>query len=438
MKASVILNAGQASSLSGFDLILLPGENLITGEEKFREYFGEVTSMERDLLVFASAVYACDLATVRGKRGEATRDIELTVPVVNFQAFQRQREELEYILYVLSDDNWSLMFQEALGTTEPPATWPSMDGQTLLFSGGLDSLAAAVKLADTIGPAKLQLASHQTRNQTTVSSQENLLNYLDGRYKATIQHVAVRTGGHNKEGFPFPRYDDREPSQWTRSFTFLTIAAIAARRRGNSELVMIAENGQMALHVPLVAARIGSFSTHTAHPEFLEEVEAFYTEMLRHTIHIVNPYMYDTKAEVIAALAHNHKEAIPMSVSCWKSSRVNGHCGGCIPCYVRRIAVEYYGIQIAEYERNIFEEDVRSLPSTDDGKRNLVDLAEFVQAFLSLSNAQLEDSYPELLSEFFDKGKATEMYRRFAKEAVQVWAKYPKICLLPAPGNSAV
>jgi hypothetical protein len=37
------------------------------------------------------------------------------------------------------------------------------------------------------------------------------------------------------------------------------------------QLIYIAENGQMAIHLPLTQARIGAFSTHTAHVQNLAE-----------------------------------------------------------------------------------------------------------------------------------------------------------------------
>jgi hypothetical protein len=114
----------------------------------------------------------------------------------------------------------------------------------------LDSLAAAVDLLNELGVAQVQLASHITGNASTIKCQRDLYSYLQASYGGSIERVEVRTGGQNVEDAEFPT-EDFEVSQRTRSFMFLTIAALAARRRGRSELVMIAENGQMAIHVPL-------------------------------------------------------------------------------------------------------------------------------------------------------------------------------------------
>jgi hypothetical protein len=52
---------------------------------------------------------------------------------------------------------------------------------------------------------------------------------------------------------------DSENSQRSRSYLFLTLAALCARRVGHDEVLVIAENGQMAIHLPITQARIGPY-----------------------------------------------------------------------------------------------------------------------------------------------------------------------------------
>jgi 7-cyano-7-deazaguanine synthase in queuosine biosynthesis len=410
------------------DLVLQPGANLFTGMKPFAERFGDPTSLEADLLVVASAIFACDLAFKRGQRENITRDIAVTIPVVNLQAFERVKPNLEYLLYVLSHDSWTFTFDRAKGAPEDARDWPTVDGKTLLFSGGLDSLSGAVDLLDDCGPERVQLVSHITANPVTKSSQDKLAEYLTKHYKKAPQRIVVRTGGRNFKSLKFPSDSDREDTQRTRSFMFLTIAALAARRSGHSKLVMIAENGQMAIHLPLSAARIGAFSTHTAHPEFVSKVSEFFTQLLGYPIMIENPYLYRTKAEVVEKLVSVHKSAVPLSVSCWRGSRQSfNHCGQCIPCLIRRIALEHHSLRLAEYERDLLVEDVASLPPMDDGKRNLAELGEFAYAFTEQSDNELMFSYPDLINQHIDSSAAIAMYRRFALETSSVFGRYPQV-----------
>jgi 7-cyano-7-deazaguanine synthase in queuosine biosynthesis len=400
----------------GLDLVLQPEGNLRTGIEDFSTFFPNPTSLEKDVLLVASAIYACDLAFKRGERENITRSIEVTIPVINIQAFERLNSQLQVLLWILSHDAWSFTFTRKKGAPEQAEDWPQADGKTLLFSGGLDSFAGAVDLLDGLGVSGVQMSSHVTANPVTRSSQNNLAEYLGEKYGGKLNRVIVRTGGHAITDLPFPEYNDREETQRTRSFMFLAIAALAARRSGQSEIVMIAENGQMAIHLPLSAARMGAFSTHTAHPEFVHKVGEYFTELLGFPVQVTNPYLYHTKGEVVKKLVSKYPDAVPLSVSCWKGSRVstnNHHCGACIPCLTRRVSLEFNGLCLKEYTRDLLSEDVIAL---------------------------LEYTYPELINAQIDKANAISMYRRVANEIETVFRNYPNALKLmsPAAANSTL
>lgn len=414
------------------DLLLRPGINLITGERHFRETFGPPTSLEEDLLIVASAIFTCDLAFKRGEREEITRVIDLTVPVVNRAAFEAILPDLQLALYTLSHDAWQIGFTSRHGTPEASRDWATdTPGKVLLFSGGLDSLAAAVDLAEA--RAHVQLSSHVTANQAVSGAQESLLTYLNEQFPGQFARIAVRVGGRSQpaRGYAFPSDADREETQRTRSFLFLALGALAARRRGFRDVLMIAENGQMAIHLPLTAGRISAFSTHTAHPGFVNIMAQLLTRLLGYEIRIDNPFLYMTKGEVVHRVVTAHQRAVERSVSCWKASRVAGgqnHCGFCVPCLVRRIGIESHGVNLQEYHRDLLRQDVSRLPDSDDGKRNLVELGEFVTLFENAgSHAEIEDTFPEIVSSHFDSERAAEMYRRFALEARNVFNRYPMI-----------
>lgn len=411
------------STNSNDAFILGPGRNLITGEASFRTHFGEPSTLEQDLLVVASAIYASDLVAIRDEREMVTRKIRLTIPVVNFQAFMRVSEDIEYALYLLSYDRWELNFVPQGGIPEANHVWPKNPGVTLLFSGGLDSLTQGVVLATQ--EDSLQLVSHDSGNQVIAASQKELAKYVAGIGRK-VSHYSFRVAGQERGGLPFPA--EKESSQRTRSFLFLALASLSARRTGHHRVVYIAENGQMAIHIPLTAARIGSFSTRTAHPEAVATLQGVFSAILGVELIFENPYLYKTKAEVVAPLCKDHAQIIAKSVSCWRASRVQGeykHCGECIPCLVRRIALEANGIKLVEWSRDLLDENIGSLSEDDIGKRNLLELCEFVIHFGgSASDTDLMLRFPDLISAYFDQEQATAMYRRFATEALQVLGSY--------------
>src|SRR5437867_4163279 len=115
-RRATVLYEGKPTKDAG--LILAPGLNLRWGGTAFKDAFGALTSLEEDLLVLGSAIFACDLAFKRGERENITRTIHLRVLVVNHQAFERVREDLERILYVLSHDNWTVTLSRRKGAPE--------------------------------------------------------------------------------------------------------------------------------------------------------------------------------------------------------------------------------------------------------------------------------------------------------------------------------
>ncbi len=409
-----------------------PDINLYTGKKEFSAEFGEPTTLEEDLLILGSAIFASDLAIKRGQQQRFTRNISLTIPVTNLAIFKNVRDDLEFALHVLSHDAWRLNFVTREGQPERTRNWEDKNqGKVLLFSGGLDSFSAAVSLAKC--GEQVQLVSHVTANQVISGTQEELFRYLGDSYPNQLTRLSFRITGMDKpsKGFAFPSDKEREDTQRTRSFMFLTLAGLVARRRGIHELVMIAENGQMAIHLPLSAGRISAFSTHTAHPEFVSMMSTILSSVLSYTIKIENPFLYMTKAEVVKQIIPKHTDVIGKTVSCWRASRVSNqfhHCGICVPCLVRRIALESNDINLQEYQADLLRTDVANLDPDNDGKRNLVELCEFITIFHDdCSLAKLQEKFPELVTDYFDANKTVEMYRRFADEALAVFNRYPEV-----------
>jgi len=400
--------------------------NLFTGERHFEEEFETPTTLESDLLRLAAAIFAADRAAPRGQREDICRTFELRVPVTNLARLLPLVPQVENILWLLSNDGWNINLEAAPGTAESEFDAPSPAGKTLLFSGGLDSLAAAVEFGR--GPGPLELVSHVTRNTFTSGAQRDLA-HLVSEEGGVVRHrrffVSSRDGG------PTALKHAEENSQRTRSFVFLTLGALVGRRTGHHELVYLAENGQMAIHLPLSQGRIGAFSTHTAHPDVLVAMQGFLSAALDVPITIENPYVYRTKREVVEVVATALPRAIPDAHSCWKNARLPAgttHCGECIPCYVRRVAVEHVMTSDpTRYARDVWTENVRGLPPEDDGRRNLMDLVEFVRRFRDGSGEDLMSEFPELYSANMDAEAVIEMYRRFAFEASEVLGRYPRV-----------
>lgn len=408
-------------------LVLAEGETLLTGVTDFSQTFEQAPStLEADILRLAAAVFAADRACGRGDREDIGRRIELSVPITNVGVLQPLVGDLERVLRFLSNDGWTIELRQQRGALERAQRWPKAAGNTLLFSGGLDSLAAAVEFGDATH--NLQLVSHRTLNTVTSNTQRALADAVAGK-RVISSHRVFLVSSRSSPAL----VHDEENSQRTRSFVFLVLGAIAARRTGQHKILYLAENGQMAIHLPLDSARIGAFSTHTAHPHVLTAMTALLSTALGAQLSIENPYLYRTKREVVQSIASAAPELIPAATSCWRNSRLRAgvtHCGSCVPCQIRRIAIESLGTDLTAYDRDLWRERLRDLPWDDDGRRNLQDLLQFALQFGSLPTDELLSRWPELITRDFDSEQAIAMYKRFAGEALGVWRRYPEVEVL--------
>lgn len=413
-------------------LHLCPGKNLYTGIKYFEKEFGVSDSIEEDLLNVASGIYASDLAIKRNERENYLRTISLTIEVVNIHAFQRVKSLIEASLLILSRDNWEINFIEKKGKPSSGFIWQKKEGAVLLFSGGLDSMSAA---SDFINKNKnLVLLSHNTHaNKVVDKSQRNVLSVLETHYNKKIRHVHIKVYGRKNTTFHFPDPIERENTQRTRSFLFLALATLTTKRAGFNKVLFMAENGQFAIHLPLNSARVGPFSTHTADPEFVSNAQEIFKTLLSNPdFEISNPFLFKTKAEVVSLLPKQLHSKLSSSASCWMISHVPGekHCGFCIPCISRRIALEYNNIHLKEYHIDIFKTDINILPDTDTGKRNLTDYLEFITRFKKATpknKVELICDFPELINPAFEIDDAIKLYERVSAQSFQVLSHYPRM-----------
>ena len=87
----------------------------------------------------------------------------------------------------------------------------------------------------------------------------------------------------------------------SRSLLYLALGLAAAAGFGAATPLIIPENGWISLNPPLTANRLGSCSTRTTHPYFLEQLTGLWRAAgLANPL--VNPYQGLTKGEIGAGL----------------------------------------------------------------------------------------------------------------------------------------
>jgi 7-cyano-7-deazaguanine synthase in queuosine biosynthesis len=301
-------------------------------------------------LLVALGVWAADKLQPRRLTADAwTRQIILHLPAS--PQWLPLGPRLAQLLNFLTGDDWTLKLRETpldLGIKgEWPHSW-SPDG-VMLFSGGLDSLVGALDFLEA--GQRLLLVSHYDFGQLA-SIQQNLAGALLGHYGSErVHHLGIRV--------QFP--EALELTTRSRSLLYLTLGLTAGAPWGIQVPLIIPENGWISLNPPLTGNRLGSYSTRTTHPYFLEQLTGLWRKA-NCAPALANPYQELTKGEMVRNCRNQVllKELFRLSVSCarpvvsrWHGGAA-GACGYCYPCLMRRAALQVLGLDRGEdYLRDV-------------------------------------------------------------------------------------
>lgn len=307
-----------------------------------------------DLIYLAMAAYAADVRIPRRFGAERwQRQIVLHLPVQDLALWSKHAGHVERALSFLTGDTWELRLRPREAANPAKRRSKLNNVQVVcLFSGGLDSLVGAL---DLLAQGKFVALVGHHGSGTTNSVQERVLAAVTRKYGPTaapFMFHAQPPKGNVKDG---------EPSMRSRSFLFLSLGVAVASAVGGTAPLIVAENGLISLNVPLTAARSGSRSTRTTHPHFV----ALFRELLRRLglpDAVEMPYRFRTKGEMLreckdtATLA----AAAPLTMSCshpevgrYQRRSPNNHCGYCVPCIIRKAAVNSAGVADAQYNLQV-------------------------------------------------------------------------------------
>jgi hypothetical protein len=413
-----------------------PQRNAQRGEAGLRALLPSLPApLAEDLLDLAASVYLTDIAVPRGRNEDWVRHLHLQVPVREPDFWQQAAEDLSHLLYVLTRDSFQFSFAPlttaSVGEVPVVAAGAGADCVSLL-SGGIDSLAGAVLLLRT-GRRPL-FVSHQSGNPTIAASQSAVRGMLEKLAPGAFSGSGVRltAGGRGASRLPFPPAAEREPSQRSRAFLFMSLGILGASGSGAHDVYAF-ENGILTIALPLAASRIGGLSTRSTHPR----VMSLLTHLCRRAdlgCQILNPFVYQTKAEIIRDVLRPALSLfeIQQTVSCWAAGRRSRQCGGCVACLVRRFSMLAAGLPDEAYER-----DLLSCPNDylgTDAYTNLIDLLTQSAEFLRHTDEELVTQMPELLDLSglgLSLTDVLDLYRRHAREVRQVaTAHFPHVAAL--------
>ncbi len=356
------------------------------------------------------------------------------------------------MLNFLTGDDWTLKLREAKLDLGLKGEWPQPwrpDG-VMLFSGGLDSLVGALEALEA--GQRLLLVSHYDFGQLA-GIQQGLAAALLGHYgPGRVHHLGMRV--------QFP--EAPELSMRSRSLLYLGLGLAAAAGFGIATPLIIPENGWISLNPPLTANRLGSCSTRTTHPYFLEQLTGLW-RAAGLVNPLVNPYKNFTKGEV-AGRGGNREllgRLFRLSVSCarpvvsrWQGGAA-GACGYCYPCLMRRAALHTQGWDRGEdYQRDVLAEpetlthrvrggDLRALlaavqtweeaPAEVEARLVVGSGPETLAASLAAARGVLDRGFGEIAGWLRDKGGVGQgvwELRRAEKYIVGIDAQCPSYIIL--------
>jgi 7-cyano-7-deazaguanine synthase in queuosine biosynthesis len=290
----------------------------------------------QDLLLIARAAFVADRKALRHRADDGwTRLIRLSVPLWEPDPWNSAcaKHLLGDLLETLTGDKWELQLRS--GGRGFPRQGRLVDSwqaaEVALLSGGLDSSAFAAWMASRARGEVLFIVFY---DPNTKHRQAETIAEISARWDRPIhrRQISQTVLGH---GRPL------EPSSRSRGLLYVATAvyAAAAHRVGT---VLVPENGQLALNLPLSPSRAGACSTRSVHPRTLSLLNNLIAAVSG-DITVLNPFCEQTKGEVcLCGLdAGLTPETLFRTVSCShppvkRRGQAPYHCGYCYPCLIRR------------------------------------------------------------------------------------------------------
>lgn len=308
-----------------------------------------------DIMILATMVYMADTRICRELHGQDswTREIELIVPVSNLDLWTHQIDTLNRMLKFLTGDLWKITFVARTCSLSNETDCEKTDkfSRVTLFSGGMDSLISTINFMES-GEDTL-LISH-AGDGLTKNAQGNIIRKLDEKYPNTLHEWMDLWMVFKNDYIPEGGNDTNTRS---RSFLFIAFGMFALTGMTGVDQLTVPENGLIALNVPLEMTRVGSYSTRTTHPFYL----SLWNELLAGlglNLSVANPYWNKTKGEMASECRNKDAlfDMMRLSFSCssplkarWKSLPPQ-HCGYCVPCLIRRAAMnKAFGCDNTDY-----------------------------------------------------------------------------------------
>ncbi len=312
-----------------------------------------------DLYYISLMIYYSDRKVLRnGTYDNWSRQFKLFIPVLELNKWNENKDIFTEMINYLSGDLWEFEFRQRELNSVEEKYLSSIDNHYVdkklninsicMLSGGLDSFIGAIDILSN--NKDVAFVGHYGGGKGVKPFQDKVKTLLKTKFLVNDEQFfnfnATAIGGI-------------EDSTRTRSFLFFSLAIILASSFDKEIKLYIPENGLISLNIPLTNTRLGSSSTRTTHPYYLELLQKLISN-LGIKVKLYNPYQFFTKGEMLKNCLDSDfiKENYINTMSCSHSDQVRyskgkkpKHCGTCLPCTIRRASiVEAFSIDYTEYE----------------------------------------------------------------------------------------
>lgn len=370
----------------------------------------------RDLLTVAAYVFLADGAVARaGKRDPLAknwrRELDLRIPVLEPDRWNAVKGQLTAVLEFATDDSWRFEFRA--GQVDEQLTLDLVEGEgeaptcVSLFSGGLDSLAGALRLVDC-GERPL-LASHWTTNIGRSFKDVVLEGLREQKPAWRFPNTTLQTIRGPGAG------DAKDYTQRSRGVLYLGLGVAIALQAG-LDRVVVPENGITSLNLAQSAQSVGAMRSRTTHPKTLWLYQDLLAK-LGFSVSLETPFSDFTKTDIISETVRRGGEVLAhQTVSCARGMfrrSIQPHCGICSQCVDRRFAGVAAGWDDAA-ERPQHEVDLFRDPLSDG------DATLYAEQYLRFAWTSLEMS-PDDLAREQDVWRAAQVAPNAGAEITRIY-----------------
>jgi hypothetical protein len=296
----------------------------------------ELDDLSQDLLACACHIYFVDRMIARPKTW--FRELEFHIGVYDKKLWEGYASHLNTMIGFLTRDTIRFFFY-ALSGKRLPLSLPQLTGQrnggVCVFGDNLDAVAGATIVNKTNAiVASFRYGAESPSERAVLDRIETLTRPLDCvGFKIIPQGIDVR-----------------DPTQRTRGFLQLALAAVVARAVGMNTIkdIQVFGNGISSYHLYEMQLCGSGHAVRDTHPVFLNSAQQFFQKLFAdpNNFNIINQFQYLTPSAILRQLKSSFKKQ-----ACELYENINGcserglakifdksHCGCCFFCKVRRLA----------------------------------------------------------------------------------------------------